>query len=127
MRIVKIFFLVVLAYFLIGNGSAAYAVNRPDRPPFPVAKKAKAKARAQHINYMEEHDLNNDGKVDNRDRHIWARRNENTVLQSYDDSDAYFLGEIDDNGDGEVSKKELNVWMIAHDSNVDGRVGNDEL
>lgn len=92
-----------------------------------IKEKIKADKIKAHA-YKKIHDLNNDGKVDGRDRLMWLRNkggNYDPVLVSTDNED--IVNVMDLNGDGSVDKYEMKEFYNIFDLNGDGRLDDYEI
>lgn len=93
-----------------------------------IAHEKAQRKRARHYKYVNNHDLNNDGVVDSRDRLIWLKNrdgNYGRVYVSAENEDVVEVMDID--GDGSVESWEMEAFYDNYDLNGDGVLDEYEL
>jgi len=84
--------------------------------------------RNKKYNYIREHDLNGDGKVDTRDQLIWLRNNKGSYELVYVSTENEDLVEIMDlDGDGDVEEWEMTQFYNDYDLDKDGVLEDEEI
>jgi len=101
------------------------------RRPSPGAR-AKAQNKTlkskREYNYVQNHDLNGDGVVNNRDRLIWLNRyrgNYQSTLVSTENEDMVEVMDI--NGDGKAEAWEMENFYNLYDTNKNGILDPEEI
>jgi len=87
--------------------------------------RAKAAAVAERADarrqYIQNHDLNGDGVVNQKDRLLWLNRNKETITTTViNDENEDLMEAMDLNGDGVVDKKEAEIFYNRYDVNGNG-------
>ena len=126
MKVFKRSLILVLALcftFSLFPKSALGAWWRPRhaKPARRAPKPAPAKVKAKKYRYIKAHDLNNDGRVDNKDRLLWLQKNKATfvpVVVSADNEDMFEVMDMD--GNGKVSMSEVKFFYNKYDTNRNG-------
>ena len=101
------------------------------RPRLRNRAKPKVKPRLaskKTYRYIRNHDLNYDGKVDNKDRLIWIRNkkgNYSTIFVSDENEDLAEIMDMD--GDGDVEAWEMKQFYLAYDLNQNGLLEDKEI
>ena len=119
-----VFSLVMICSFLVGE---AYS-QKYNYPPGYYKRKYKNRVRraVKTYNYVENHDLNNDGKVNTKDRLIWLKSlDKDTVYVSKENEDITEVMDLDE--DGDVEEWEAKVFYDQYDLNENGILEDEEI
>jgi hypothetical protein len=119
----------VLILFIVGvfilSLTRAEAAPRHRRR---LQKKAKIRSEKKNYNYIKNHDYNNDGKVDVKDRLMWANKHKNSAEVTYVSKENEDLVEMmDADGDGGVDYTEMTEFYKQYDTNNNGVLEDDEI
>ncbi len=121
-------FTVVIGSMSLESGECA-PWSRPKPKPKVLRKQVmEQKAIEKKHRYYETHDVNNDGKVNLKDRLLWLRRNRGSygsVLVSTENKDLYEV--MDVNNDGNVDAVEMNLFYDKYDLNGNGLLEDEEI
>jgi len=137
---VVIFFIAFLLFML----TDAYGWMRPKRST-TIKKKTTVKKnitakkknmvqdavkqnKQKRYKYVNTHDLNNDGKVNNRDRLIWLRNKDGAYDPVYVSGDNEDIVEVMDlDSDGNVEQWEMQQFYYSYDLNGNGVLEDGEI
>lgn len=100
------------------------------RKPKPKAEaiKEKIEDKIEKQKYINSHDLNNDGKVNIKDRLLWIRAKSAAVPVVYiSDEDKGLVAVIDEDNDGDIELWERKRFYEKYDLNRDGAIDDVEI
>ena len=119
-----IIFLLCLCQVILSSDLYAWRWSRPKKT---VRERVKA-TRRKAYRYKKVHDVNNDGKVNIRDRLMWLKRKNKSytpVLVSDENEDIVEVMDMD--GDGSVEEWEMEGFYNQYDLNGNGTLEDVEI
>ena len=101
--------------------SEGLALQKPPKP------KLRSDAKKKH-KYIANNDINNDGRVDQKDRLLMLQRKDGKYDDAYvSTEDEDMLDIIDIDGDGSVESWEIEGFYDQYDTNGDGVLQDEEI
>ena len=125
----KYFFIIILFCAIsILSPEEARSWWQPRRSTAATRRHARESIRNKRYNYIREHDLNGDDKVDTRDQLIWLRNKNGSYGLVYVSTENEDLIEIMDlDGDGDVEEWEMTQFYNDYDLDKDGVLEDEEI
>lgn len=122
-----IFAIIISMGFCLFAGNAFSELTPTQKHKQATANKIK-KADKKKYDYIRTRDLNQDGRVDAKERQIWAGRRKSTTqptLVSKEDEDIFAIMDTDNNGS--VGEDEMQAFYSTYDINSNGILENSEI
>ncbi|MBL7070756.1 MAG: hypothetical protein ISS26_01105 [Candidatus Omnitrophica bacterium] len=134
MRIIRDFSIAIFALIVSialvsdGNCESWKSKKKVKKVKQEVIKQKKIEKKIAGKKYIQSHDVNNDGKVDLKDRLIHLRRNKGSYAEvpvSAENEGLY--GVMDANSDSNVGPAEMERFYDRYDTNNDGLLEDEEI
>ena len=128
MDILKKYFLLILSFCIL---SALLPLEVQSLPRHRRVRTRRAVRRTlvhKKYEYKQEHDINNDGRVDVKDRLLWLRKNKGDTSVAYVSKENEDLIEMMDvDNDGDVEQEEMDEFYQKYDTNNNGVLEDEEI